>query len=145
MLDLGKVEEEVTRLGAACGLGVGLGVDAVNIPEWERHLHAGGERLLRRVYTQQELVFCDGRIERLAARMAAKEAALKALGTGMRGIRPQEVEIVSRPEGLPELVLRGAAAQRAWQLGWTHWRVSLCHEDQLALAVVAAFGREGGA
>lgn len=145
MYDLGQIEEQVTRLGAACGLGVGLGVDAVSIPEWARHLNAGGERLMRRIYTEQELVFCDGRIERLAARMAAKEAALKALGTGMRGIRPPEIEIVSRPEGLPELVLHRAAAQRARQLGWVRWRVSLCHEDELALAVVAAFTKEDGA
>jgi holo-[acyl-carrier protein] synthase len=145
MHDLARVEERVARIGSACGLDTGLGVDAVCIAEWERHLRAGGERLLRRVYTKQELKFCAGRTERLAARMAAKEAALKALGTGMRGIRLPEVEVVSRPEGLPELVLRGAAALRAEELGWRRWRLSLCREGDLALAIVAAFAGEEGA
>jgi holo-[acyl-carrier protein] synthase len=144
MVDAARVVDRVEQLGAACGLDTGLGVDAVSIPEWRRHLEAGGDRLLRRTYTEQELAFCDQRVERLAARMAAKEATLKALGTGMRGVRPREVEVVSRPDGLPELVLHGSAARRASDLGWTRWRVSLCHEDELALAVVAASSGEAG-
>jgi holo-[acyl-carrier protein] synthase len=144
MPDLSRVEERVARMGSACGLDAGLGVDAVSVAEWERHLRAGGDRLLRRVYTKQELEFCAGRTERLAVRMAAKEAALKALGTGMRGIQLPEVEVVSQPEGLPELVLHGAAALRAQKLGWRRWRLSLCHEDDLALAVVVAFAGEDG-
>jgi holo-[acyl-carrier protein] synthase len=142
MLEAATLEwtrDHVHAMTAGCGPCAGLGVDAVSIAVWERHLEAGGDRLLRRIYTSAELDFCAGRVDRLAVRMAAKEAALKALGTGMRGVRLYEVEIASRSEGLPELFLHGAAAERAERLGWRGWRVSLCHEEDLALAVVVAW------
>src|SRR5690348_12600771 len=81
-----------------------VGVDAVHIPTWERHLILGGDRLLQRTYTVGELAFCRGRVERLSSRLAAKEAVLKVLGTGIRGVSFTDVEIVSQPSGRPTVI-----------------------------------------
>jgi holo-[acyl-carrier protein] synthase len=62
------------------------GIDIVEIPRFEKALSRWGERFLERVYTANELTICQGRVPELAARFAAKEAVMKALGTGMRGV-----------------------------------------------------------
>lgn len=112
-----------------------VGADAVHIPTWERHLHLGGDLLLRRTYRRGEIEFSAGRADRLAARLAGKEAALKVLGTGIRGVGLHDVEIVSTPCGRPEVVLHGPAETVAEQLGLTRIEISLCHEHDFALAV----------
>lgn len=112
-----------------------VGVDAVHIPTWERHLGLGGEPLLQRTYTEGELVFCDRRPDRLASRLAGKESVLKALGTGIRGIGLADIEIVSEPTGRPTVILHGRAQSQATDLGLHHVEVSLCHENDIALAV----------
>ena len=86
-----------------------VGVDAVHIPTWERHLRLGGDALLRRTYARAEIEFCASRPDRLSSRLAGKEAVLKALGTGIRGVGLVDVEIVSEPAGRPTVVLHGAA------------------------------------
>lgn len=115
-----------------------VGVDAVHIPTWERHLRLGGEALLQRTYTEDELDFCASRTDRLSSRLAGKEAVLKALGTGIRGIALRDVEIVSEPGGRPTVHLHGPAGVRASEIGVRLVDVSLCHEGRLALAVAAA-------
>lgn len=75
---------------------------------------------------------------RLAARFAAKEAVMKALGVGLGGFSFQEVEVVSAPSGAPSLVLRGAAAALAHSRGVASWRLSLTHTDLVAEAVAVA-------
>lgn len=120
-----------------------IGVDAVHIPTWERHLNIGGPDLAQRVYTPAELDFCAGRTERLAVRLAAKEAVLKMLGTGIRGIALAEVEICSDPDGRPHVALHGRAGDRARRLGVGEVVVSLCHEQEFGLAVAAATVRGG--
>jgi holo-[acyl-carrier protein] synthase len=120
-----------------------IGVDAVHIPTWKRHLVIGGEPLLKRTYTTAELAFCAGRTERLSSRLAGKEAVLKALGTGIRGIGLADVEIVSEPAGRPTVVLHGVARTRAAELGLVRVEVSLCHEGDFALAVAAGLARVG--
>jgi holo-[acyl-carrier protein] synthase len=112
-----------------------VGADAVHIPTWERHLRLAGEPLVRRTYRPGETEFSAGRGERLAARLAGKEAVLKVLGTGIRGVGLHNVEILSTPCGRPEVVLHGPAKAEADRLGLTRIEVSLCHEQDYALAV----------
>lgn len=119
-----------------------VGTDAVHIETWEHHLQLGGERLARRIYTDAEIEFCEGRSDRLSTRLAAKEAVLKALGTGVRGVSMDEVEVVSEPSGRPALRLHGRATGIAETLGLSGFEVSLCHEGGFALAVVIAQTKE---
>jgi holo-[acyl-carrier protein] synthase len=114
------------------------GVDLVDLTRFARDVRLGGERFLNRIFTPQELDFSKGRLERLAARFAAKEAASKVLGTGIRGIGWQEIEVVSQKNGQPLLALAGRAARHARRLGITRWSVSLTHTDSVAAAVVVA-------
>jgi holo-[acyl-carrier protein] synthase len=118
-----------------------VGVDAVHIPTWERHLALGGDALLERVYTPGEIEFCAGRGERLSARLAGKEATLKVLGTGIRGVALSDVEVVSTPSGRPVVSLHGAALTHASELGLERIEISLCHEREMALAVAAGLAR----
>jgi holo-[acyl-carrier protein] synthase len=116
------------------------GVDQVELEEFSRILAAGGDEFLGTVYTDEERAYCAGRLERLAARFAAKEAATKALGTGLRGIGPREIEVVSDANGRPRLRLHGRAHDRAQALGLTSMSVSLTHTRTAAVAFVVALG-----
>ncbi len=122
-----------------------VGVDIVEIARVERVLRRYGERFLRKVFTPAEVIYSRGRAPELAARFAAKEAAAKALGVGMRILAPdgvgwQEVEVLGDWRGRPEVYLHGWAAARAAQLGLTRWAVSLSHEREFAIAFVVASG-----
>jgi len=114
---------------------VAHGVDIVDIARVGKMLEEHGERFQQRVFTAGELAYCDAvthrRAERYAARMAAKEAVFKAVGTGWR-----DVEVKRQPSGRPTLVVTGACAQHAQQLGITHWLVSLSHAGDYAMASV---------
>jgi holo-[acyl-carrier protein] synthase len=116
-----------------------VGVDAVFMPTFERRLKLGGEALLKRIYTEAELRFAAGRLDRLATRLAAKEAVLKALGTGIRGIALREVEIRTDRLGKPVASLLGGAAERAQQLGLSGVAISMSHEEGYAIAIAAGF------
>ena len=98
----------------------------------ERH----GEHFLGKVYTEREIAHCQGRVNELAARFAAKEAISKALGTGLRSVYWREMEIVSDPRGKPLVVLHANAKRRAESLGINDLAVSLTHSRGLAMAVV---------
>ena len=106
----------------------------------EQALERHGGRFSKRLYTPDEIAYCEGfknRAERFAARFAAKEAAFKALGTGWRnGVRWLDVEVTHLPSGKPELVLRGRAQELAGQLGVTRTAVSISHSDRYAVAQV---------
>jgi len=115
-----------------------VGVDVVHIPTWSRHLELGGQALLDRVYTEGELNFAAGRPERLATRLAAKEAVLKLLGTGIRGVSLREVEVVSLATGQPVIRLLGRAQREALETGTSNIAISLCHEDEFAVAVAVS-------
>lgn len=115
------------------------GLDAVEIERIAGVLERHGQRFLNRVYTPQEIAYCRGRVQELAARFAAKEAISKALGTGMRGIRWREMEIVPDPRGKPHVRLHGAAEGRAAELGISHLAISLTHSRRLAIASVVGF------
>lgn len=119
---------------------VGIGIDLVEIERLAKALRAHGGRFEERVFTQAERDHCRDRADRvraLAARFAAKEACLKALGTGWaQGLSFRQVEVVRNEGAPPELRLSGAAARRATALGVRRTHVSLTHEPGIAAAVV---------
>jgi len=121
---------------------VGLGTDLVSIPRLERVLARHSERFLARVFTAAEREECLRRARpavHLAARFAAKEAALKALGTGWgAGIQWREIEVRSTDRTPPLLALGGAARRHAEERGIRHTLVSLSHDGEYAVAVVVA-------
>jgi holo-[acyl-carrier protein] synthase len=121
---------------------VAIGVDIIEIARIERTMLDFGERFLRRVYTEKERERFRSRPSELAARFAAKEATSKALGTGIRGIRWREIEVLSNRRGKPVLVLHGSAAERAAQLGLTAFDVSLTHSRTDAMAFVVGMRDE---
>ena len=119
---------------------VGIGIDVVGTKRLARALSARGRGFAERVFTPRELADCAERRDRtqaLAARFAAKEACLKALGIGiLEGVSLQQAEVVSAEGGAPALRLSGALAERAERRGVRSIHVSLTHERELAAAVV---------
>ncbi len=114
-----------------------VGVDAVELVRVRRVLERHPQRFLQRVYTPLEKAFCRGRLPELAARFAAKEAVMKALGTGARGLRWRDIEVLPDRRGKPLVYLHGAAARRSEAIGMEALDVSLTHSRELAVAVVA--------
>lgn len=94
------------------------------------------ERFLQRVFTPEEVAFCRGRVTELAARFAAKEAVMKALGTGARSVGWREIEVLPDRRGKPLVYLYGAAAERAATIGLDAIDISLSHLEAFAVAVV---------
>ena len=117
---------------------VSVGVDIIEIARIQRTLNDFGDRFLRRVYTDRERERFGSRVSELAARSAAKEATSKALGTGIRGIRWREMEVLSNRRGKPVLVLHGSVAERAASLGLVAFDLSLTHSRTDAMAFVVA-------
>lgn len=115
-----------------------VGVDIIEIPRVELALRRFGERFLQRVYTERELRFCRGRVPELAVRFAGKEAVMKALGTGVRGIAWREIEILPMRGGKPMVFLHGRARQRAQALGLHDFAISLTHSKDFAIASVVS-------
>ncbi len=125
---------------------IGHGIDLVVVAELRRWIEDPRDPLLPRCFVQVELEeIGDGpdRIERLAGRFAAKEAVLKALGTGFgAGVAFTDVVIHRTPGAAPEVQLTGGAANAATALGVTAWRLSISHAGGLAMASVLALGPE---
>src|SRR5215468_3676372 len=100
---------------------VGTGVDITEVGRIQASLKRFGERFLSRVFTPEEARYCMGKpnaAERLAARFAAKEAGMKAIGTGLRhGITWHDVEVGREPGGRPTIIYSGRAAEFAQRLG----------------------------
>ena len=119
---------------------VGTGVDITEVPRIQRVWERFGERFLKRVFTPAEVRYCTSKrnmAERLAARFAAKEAGMKAIGTGLRrGVRWQNVEVVRQPGGRPSLHFSGRAAEIAAALGCRRTHLSLSHTPEQAIAFV---------
>ena len=115
-----------------------LGIDMVNMADFDRQLRVVGERLNERLFTAEERGFCGHDTERLASTLAGKEAVAKVLGTGFRaGVHFQDIEILRQPAGRPYARLSGGAQRRARELGLRKLSVSLCHEAPFAVAVAA--------
>jgi holo-[acyl-carrier protein] synthase len=121
-----------------------IGVDLIEIERIRQALDRHGERFLARFFTPTEREQCQGAAVRLAARFAAKEAAAKALGTGIGDVRWVDIEVFSDERGRPHLRLHHSAAQLATDLGLTHWQVSLSHTHEHAIAFVVALADFSG-
>jgi holo-[acyl-carrier protein] synthase len=115
-----------------------VGVDVIEIDRVQSVLRRHPQRFLSRVYTAGEVKHCRGRVSELAARFAAKEAVMKALGTGVRGIGWREIEVLPNRRGNPLVLLHGNAQMRAETLGLSTIDVSLSHSRHYAVASVVA-------
>lgn len=116
----------------------GIGVDMVNIPRMREVIGRWQERFLRRVFTEAEIAYCRARrdpVPHFAARFAAKEAGLKALGTGLRlGVSWRELEVRRERGHAPELVLSGRSKELGRSRGGSRMLLALTHEGEYALA-----------
>jgi holo-[acyl-carrier protein] synthase len=119
---------------------VGLGVDITEVDRIEAAINRRGRALLERLFTPSEIAYCQrhrNRAERFAGRFAAKEAAMKALGTGWaRGVRWIDIEVVREPSGKPTLKLSGATRAIADGLGVKNIALTITHDGNTALAQV---------
>ncbi len=123
---------------------VGIGTDIIEVDRVNRLAQKYGRRFLDKVFTPAEQEACAraaNRGQRLAARFAAKESVMKALGTGWaQGVRFKDIELPTTEKQPPRIELSGGAAQRARELGGTRWHVSLSHCDKYAVAFVVLEG-----
>jgi holo-[acyl-carrier protein] synthase len=119
---------------------IGLGVDIAEVSRIKAAIERHGQPFLRRVFTPNEIEYCErfkNKYERYAGRFAAKEAAMKALGTGWRrGVRWIDLEVVRQQSGRPTMVLAGEAAKIAAALGVRRISISITHTEAEALAQV---------
>jgi holo-[acyl-carrier protein] synthase len=119
---------------------VGTGIDIAEVTRIRKSIDRFGERFLQRIYTPGEVRYCDSkanRVERYAARFAAKEAAMKALGTGWsRGVRWRDCEVVRLPGGRPTLLFHGRAGDIAARMGVKNVALSISHTAEQAFAQV---------
>jgi len=113
-----------------------VGVDIVEIGRVAAVAERHPDRFPARIYTDGERAYCRGRAPQLAARFAAKEAVMKALGTGTRGVGWRDIEVVRKPRSAPEIVLHGRASARAEKLGAIRIALSLSHSREYAVASV---------
>jgi len=127
---------------------IGMGVDIAETSRIQEAMDRHGERFLQRVFTAAEIAYCRQHrncCERFAARFAAKEAAMKALGTGWRrGITWHDFEVSNMPNGKPCLQLSGKALEVCRSMGGTRILVSLTHSGPYALAQVIIEGASDG-
>ena len=119
---------------------VGTGIDIAEVPRIAHSIERFGDRFLSRIFTDGERRYCDSkanRVERYAARFAAKEAAMKALGTGWNhGVRWRDCEVVRMPGGRPSMTFHGRAGEFAAKLGAKNIALSLTHTEEQAFAQV---------
>ena len=119
---------------------VGTGIDIAEVPRIAEAIARYGDRFLRKIYTEGEIRYCGSkanRVERFAARFAAKEAAMKALGTGWNhGVRFRDVEVSRLPGKRPTITFHGKAAEFAEKLGTKNVALSLSHTAEQAIAQV---------
>jgi holo-[acyl-carrier protein] synthase len=122
---------------------LGLGFDATDIPRIREVFRLYGQRFIRRILTEGEIAYCTRRrdpVPHIAGRFAAKEAAMKALGTGhSRGVLWKDIEVV-RHGGPPKLLLRGGAERRAASMGVQSSLLTITHSEALAMAQVLLLG-----
>lgn len=115
-----------------------IGVDLIEIHRFEKAVARFGNHFLERVYTPAEIQLCQGRAKSLAARFAAKEAVMKALGCGFKGAPWKDIEVLSDADGKPTVTLSGRARSRAETMGISEVVVSLAHTDSQAIAYAHA-------
>ena len=123
---------------------IGIGTDIIEVARIGEMIEKHDELFLRRVYTPLEIEYCGGRksaLQHYAGRWAAKEAALKALGTGWsRGIKWTDMEVSNLMGGKPELRIHGVASEIATEMGIQEMQISISHCQSYAVAYVIAIG-----
>ena len=115
------------------------GIDIIEIDRIQNVLFKHPSRFLTKIFTEYEIGYCRGRATQLAARFASKEAAMKALGTGTRGVGWKEVEVQRLRSGKPYIILHGRAKKRAESMGITKIELSISHSKNLATAMVIMY------
>src|SRR5215510_12370766 len=119
---------------------VGTGVDLAEVDRIRASIERYGARFVNRIYTAREVAYVErkaNKFERYAARFAAKEAGMKAIGTGWRrGVTWQDFEVANLPSGKPTLKLHGAAARIAEKMGVRNIALSITHTAELGMAHV---------
>ena len=117
---------------------VGSGIDICEVPRIQASIERFGEKFIQRIFTPREIAYVSkkaNKYERYAARFAAKEAGMKAIGTGWRkGVRWQDFEVINEPSGKPTLLFHGKAKEFADRLGVTNIALSLTHTAQQGMA-----------
>jgi holo-[acyl-carrier protein] synthase len=114
-----------------------IGVDIIEIGRIRQTINRWGDRFLHRVYTESELKLCRQNYPALAVRFASKEAVMKLLGTGRKGVSWRDIETLSYPSGKPLVNLYGRARGKAKKLGLRGVAISLSHSREYAVAFVA--------
>tara|TARA_Y100000590_G_scaffold126878_3_gene145095 strand:+ start:12403 stop:12780 length:378 start_codon:yes stop_codon:yes gene_type:complete len=113
-----------------------IGIDIIEIDRIASVLNKHPKRFLEKIFTDYEKNYCKGRPAQLAARFASKEAGMKALGTGIRGVGWREIEVQRHASGKPYLILHGRAKKRAEKLNIKSIELSISHSKNLATAIV---------
>ncbi len=120
------------------GVNVAIGIDIIEVDRVRKVYQHHGDRFLKRVFTEAEVLQCRGKANRLAGRFAAKEAISKALGTGLHGVAWREMEVVQLRSGRPTVTLHGNAKRRAQLLGISAFDVSIADLKDFSIAVAVA-------
>ena len=113
-----------------------VGVDIIELDRIARTVERWDQRFLDRIYTPQELAYCRGRVPQLAARFAAKEAVMKALGTGRYGLSWRDIEVVRSRGRAPSIQLHDRALRISERLGMESLTLSISHSRDYAIAMV---------
>jgi len=115
-----------------------IGVDIIEVARIESAIRQWDKRFVNRIFTEAERKICRGEIPALAARFAGKEAVMKVLGTGTKGVSWQEIEILADARGKPLVQLHGKARETAKKLNLTEFSISLSDTKQYAIAAAIA-------
>ena len=114
------------------------GIDIIEIHRIKDVYLKYPERFMKKVFTNQEISYCRGRYPQIAARFASKEAVMKALGTGIRGVPWKSIEVFRARGKAPEIILHGNAKKKAQELGINRIAISISHSRNYAVASVVA-------
>ena len=117
---------------------IAVGIDIIDINRIEQAISRWQNSFLGRIYTEAELESCRNIASSLAARFAAKEATMKALGTGTKGLNWRDIEILSNNDGAPSIQLYGRAKKKVKKVGITQLSVSMSHSKEYAIALVVS-------
>ena len=118
------------------------GIDIIEIDRIQNVLSQYGNRFLNKIFTTDVIQYCRGRSPNLAGRFAAKEATMKALKTGARGVSWKDIEVIRASNGAPSIKLYNRALARAESLGVSSLSISFSHSRDYAVASVIASSKE---
>ncbi|MQG19176.1 MAG: holo-[acyl-carrier-protein] synthase [SAR202 cluster bacterium] len=114
------------------------GIDIIEINRIKSVLEKFPDKFLTRIYTKNELDFCKNKPHRLAARFAVKEAVMKTLGTGIKGVGWKDIETIRKPGEKPSVKLHNRALEKSQKLGIKNISISISHSKEFAIAFAIA-------